>query len=106
MNTIENTHLLSLAFSAIPTTRFSILHLGAMVWTNISAKIFTHVGTDKNSRLFGRSIVNYVFPVDGFSVAKFLVIAHAYTASEDLSQSTQADFFQIFILIDDQCVVL
>ena len=81
MNTIEDTHLLSLAFSAIPTTRFSILHLGAMVWTNISAKIFTHVGTDKNSRLFGGSIVNYVFPVDGFRVAKFLVIAHAYTAS-------------------------
>ena len=77
-----------------------------MVWTNISAKIFTHVGTDKNSRLFGRSIVNYVFPVDGFSVAKFLVIAHAYTTSEDLSESTQANFFQIFILIDDQCVVL
>ena len=47
INTIEDTHLLSLAFSAIPTTRFSILHLGAMVWTNISAKIFTHVGTYK-----------------------------------------------------------
>ena len=77
-----------------------------MVWTNISAKIFTHVGTDKNPRLFGRSIVNYVFPVDGFSVAKFLVIAHTHTASKDLSESTQADFFQIFILIDDQCVVL
>ena len=89
----EHSHLFSLAFSAVPATRFSILHLRAMVWANVGAEVFTHVRTDKDARLLGRSIINDVFPVDGLGVTKFLVITHANTASQDLGESTQADFF-------------